>query len=69
MFNDKKHCFHEFCDSSNVYYEYCNSVDDYEDHHNEMMNEEWLGGAVDDLCYPMTDLSPADNVVNVLREK
>ena len=35
-------------------------MDDSEDHYNEMMNEE----AVDDLC-PMTDSSPADNVVNV----
>jgi len=65
MFNDKKHCFHEFCDSSNVTYEHCNSVNDYEDHYNEMMKEEWLGDAVDDLCNLMTDSSPADNVVNV----
>ena len=67
MFNDKKHCFHEFCDSSNVTYEHCNSVNDYEDHYNEMMKEEWLGDAVDDLCNPMTD--SADNFVNAYCER
>jgi len=44
-------------------------VNDYEDHYNEMMKEEWLGDAVDDLCNPMTDSSPADNVVNVYCER
>ena len=65
MFNDKKYCFYEFSDCSNVTYEHFISVDDNEDHNNEMMNEE----AVDDLCNPMTDSSPADNVVNVNCER
>jgi len=38
-------------------------VDDYEDQYNELMNEEWFGDAVDDLCNPMTDSSPSN--VNV----
>ena len=50
--------FHEFFDCSNVSYEYFISVDDYEDQYNELMNEEWFGDAVDDLCNPMTDSSP-----------
>ena len=34
-----------------------------------MINEEWFRDAVDDLCNPMADSSPADNVVNVYCER
>jgi hypothetical protein len=58
MFNVKKYCFREFCDCSNATYEHFISADDCEDHYNEMMNEDWIGDAIDDLCNPMTDSSP-----------
>ena len=29
------------------------------------MKEDWLSDAINDLCNPMTDSSPADNVVNI----
>ena len=44
-------------------------MDDCEDNYKEMMNEEWLSNAIYDLCNPLTDSSPVDNVVNVYCER